>query len=156
MTSAVKQSLNALDASLVNQVGSGAGTGFSPYKDLDPSIIGSVSRWSTGQRSRCLPHQPAGQRQYHTAVPRVPVNVSPPIGGPDPYLYFTSSQAAGQTATETFYLDVTDANGVPLSAFDEAIGFDASVLQVSDMRGAWFGALASYSTAGTADNSRAC
>ena len=35
--------INALDASLVDQVGSGAGTGFSAFKDLDPAIIGAVS-----------------------------------------------------------------------------------------------------------------
>jgi hypothetical protein len=34
---------DALGASLVDQVGSGAGTGFSAYQDLDPSIIGAVS-----------------------------------------------------------------------------------------------------------------
>ena len=31
---------NATDASLVDQVGSGSGTGFSVFKDLDPVIIG--------------------------------------------------------------------------------------------------------------------
>ena len=39
-TSSAPELPNATDASLVDQVGSGAGTGFSAFKDLDPVIIG--------------------------------------------------------------------------------------------------------------------
>ena len=61
--------------------------------------------------------------------------------------------SAGQTVTETLYLDVTDPNGIQLTALDEAIGFDAGVLQISDVRSAaGLAGLGSYATASTVDN----
>ena len=51
------------------------------------------------------------------------------------------------------YLDVTDPNGIQLTALDEAIGFDSSVLLVSDVRTAsGLAGLGSYATASTVDN----
>src|ERR1700678_3751762 len=76
------------------------------------------------------------------------------MGGPDPYLYLSSVQgSAGQTVTETLYLDVTDPNGIQLSALDEAIGFNANALQISDVRNASsLNAVGSYATIGNVDN----
>ena len=87
-------------------------------------------------------------------IPSIPVGVSLTFGGPDPYLYLSAVQGApGQTVTETLYLDVTDPNGIQLTALDEAIGFDASALQISDVRGtSALAALGSYETASTVDN----
>ena len=56
--------------------------------------------------------------------------------------------------TETLYLDVTDPNGIQLTALDEAIGFDAGALQISNVRSApGLSGLGSYATANTVDNS---
>ena len=87
-------------------------------------------------------------------IPSIPIGVDPPTGGPDPYLYFSSIQASpGQTAVVTLYLDITDPNGVPLAALDEAIGYDPAILQISNIRGASaLEGIAGYSTVGTADN----
>ena len=87
-------------------------------------------------------------------IPSIPVGVSLTFGGPDPYLYLSAVQGApGQTVTETLYLDVTDPNGIQLTALDEAIGFDAGALQISDVRGtSALAALGSYETASTVDN----
>ena len=139
---------------MVNQVGSGAGTGFSAYKDLDPSIIGDVGGDSLPSALDASLINQQGGGDTIPSIPHVPVDVTPPTGGPDPYLYFGSIQGGpGQTATVTLYLDVTDPNGVPLAALDEAIGFDPSVLQISNIRGASaLEAITSYSTVGTADN----
>jgi hypothetical protein len=61
--------------------------------------------------------------------------------------------SAGQTVTETLYLDITDPNGIQLTALDEAIGFDAGVLRISNIRSAAaLAGLGSYATASTADN----
>ena len=149
-----EKSLNALDASLVNQVGAGAGTGFSSYKDLDPTIIGAVSGDTLPSALDASLINQQGSGSTLPFVPHVPVGVSPPTGGPDPYLYFGSVQAGpGQTTTVTLYLDITDPNGVPLAALDEAIGYDPDMLQVSNIRAASaLDAIASYGTAGTVDN----
>ena len=55
--------------------------------------------------------------------------------------------------TETLYLDVTDPHGIQLTALDEAIGFDAGAMQISNIRGtdALMG-LGSYQTASSVDN----
>jgi hypothetical protein len=76
------------------------------------------------------------------------------FGGPDPYLYLSAVQGTpGQSVTETLYLDVTDPNGIQLTALDEAIGFDASDIRVSNVRSAaGLGVLGSYATASTVDN----
>jgi hypothetical protein len=51
------------------------------------------------------------------------------------------------------YLDVTDPNGIQLSALDEAIGFDANALQIGDVRLApTLAGIGSYSTLSTMDN----
>ena len=146
--------LGALDASLVDQVGSGAGSGFSAFKDIDPSIIGGVSGGLTvGALDASLINE-AGAGANVPQIPQIPVNVVPTFEAPDPYLYLSSVQASpGQTVTETVYLDVTDPNGVQLSAIDEAIGFDAGALQISNVRSAsGLQSLGSYATASTADN----
>ena len=149
-----EESLNALDASLIDQVGTGAGTGFSAYKDLDPSIIGAVSGdlYPSAEDASLINQQGSGATL--PSIPAIPLSVSPAIGGPDPYLYFSASQAGpGQTARVTLYLDVTDPNGVPLAALDEAIGYDPDVLQVSNVYAASaLNAIASYGTASTVDN----
>ena len=149
-----EKSLNALDASLVDQVGSGAGTGFSFYKDLDPSIIGAVTGdlYPSAEDASLINQQASGDTL--PSIPHVPMGVSPPTGGPDPYLYFGAVQAGpGQTATVTLYLDITDPNGVPLAALDEAIGYDPDVLQVSNVHAASaLNAIGSYGTASTVDN----
>ena len=87
-------------------------------------------------------------------IPSVPPGVSLTFGGPDPYLYLSAVQGSpGQTVTETLYLDVTDPNGIELTALDEAIGFDAEELQVSDVRSALgLAGIGSYATASTVDN----
>jgi hypothetical protein len=55
--------------------------------------------------------------------------------------------------TETLYLDVTDPNGIQLTALDEAIAFNAGALQISDVRGAaGLAGLGSYETASSVDN----
>jgi hypothetical protein len=146
-----EESLNALDASLVDQVGAGAGTGFSAFKDLDPSIIGGVGGGEyVNALDASLINQQSGGMTI-PSIPQVPTGVPPVLGGPDPYLYFGSLQAGpGQTATVTLYLDVTDPRGVPLAALEEAIGFDPTLLQISNIRGTK--ALGSFSTVGTADN----
>src|SRR5262249_42747258 len=55
--------------------------------------------------------------------------------GTDPQLYFTSVQAgAGQTATVTLRLKVTDPNGFYLAAIDTAIAWNTSVFTVSNVR----------------------
>src|SRR6202034_2950621 len=53
----------------------------------------------------------------------------------------------------TLYLDVSDPNGIQLTALDEAFGFDAGVLQISDVSGtSALAALGSYETANTVYN----
>jgi hypothetical protein len=147
-------SVNALGASLVDQVGSGAGTGFSSYKDLDPAIIGAVSGGEFVSATDASLINEAGSGATIVQIPPIPSGVTLTFGGPDPYLYLSAVQgAAGQTVTETLYLDVTDPNGIQLTALDEAIGFDASELRISNVRGAAaLAGLGSYATASTADN----
>ena len=96
----------------------------------------------------------AASGQTVAQIPSIPNGVSLTFGGPDPYLYLSAVQGApGQTVTETLYLDVTNPNGIQLTALDEAIGFDASALQISDVRGtSALAALGSYETASTVDN----
>jgi hypothetical protein len=61
--------------------------------------------------------------------------------------------AAGQTVTETLYLDVTDPKGIQLAALDEAIGFNVSDLQISDVRAAaGLADIGSYETSSQVDN----
>ena len=146
---------NATDASLVDQVGSGSGSGFSVFKDLDPVIIGGVGGGSlfVNANDASLIDEAASGATV-TQIPSIPVGVSLTFGGPDPYLYLSPVQGSpGQTVTETLYLDVTDPHGIQLTALDEAIGFDASALQISDVRGTnALAALGSYETASTVDN----
>jgi hypothetical protein len=145
---------NATDASLVDQVGSGAGTGFSKFKDLDPVIIAGivVNDFSVNATDASLIAEAASGASV--GIPAIPVGVTLVTGGADPYLYLSSVQgAAGQTVTETLYLDVTDPNGIQLTALDEAIGFDAGAVQVSDVRAAsGLMGLGSYGTWNTVDN----
>jgi hypothetical protein len=110
--------VNATDASLINEAGSG-------------QVVSQIP-----------------------AVPALPAGVSLTFGGPDPYLYLSAVQASpGQTVTETLYLDVTDPNGIQLTALDEAIGFDASEMQISNVRSAAeLEGLGSYATASAEDN----
>ena len=148
---------NATDASLVDQVGSGAGTGFSTFKDLDPSIIAGVDGGSfVNATDASLINEAASGASIAQipAIPPLPVGTSLITGGPDPYLYLSAVQGApGQTVTETLYLDVTDPNGIQLTALDEAIGFDAGVLRISNIRSAaGLAGLGSYGTASTVDN----
>jgi hypothetical protein len=147
-------SSSALDASLVNQVGSGSGTGFSAFKDLDPAIIGGVSGGTTVSALDASLINQAGAGATIAQIPTVPSGVTLTTGGLDPYLYLSAVQgSAGQTMTDTLYLDVTDPNGIQLSALDEAIGFDASVLQVSNIRNvSGLAGIGSYATASTTDN----
>ena len=146
--------ISALDASLVNQVGSGSGTGFSAFKDLDPAIIGGVSGGTNVSALDASLINQAGAGATIAQIPSVPNGITPTFGGPDPYLYLGAVQgSAGQTVTETLYLDVTDPNGIQLTALDEAIGFDAGELQISDVRGAsGLVNLGSYGAASTADS----
>ena len=145
---------NATDASLVDQVGSGSGTGFSVFKDLDPVIIGGVGGGLLLNANDASLIDEAASGATVSQIPSIPVGVSLTFGGPDPYLYLSAVQGApGQTVTETLYLDVTDPNGIQLTALDEAIGFDAGALQISDVRGtSALAALGSYETASTVDN----
>jgi hypothetical protein len=148
---------NATDASLVDQVGSGAGTGFSAFKDLDPSIIAGVDG---GAFVNATDASLINEAASGAAVPQIPTlptlpsGMSLSFGGPDPYLYLSAVQAApGQTVTETLYLDVTDPHGIQLTALDEAIGFDASQVQISDIQSAaGLDGLGSYATASSVDN----
>jgi hypothetical protein len=84
----------------------------------------------------------------------VPNGITPTFGGPDPYLYLNTVQGSpGQTVTETLYLDVTDPQGIQLTALDEAIAFNAGELQISNVRSASaLMGLGSYATASTANN----
>ena len=145
---------NATDASLVDQVASGSGTGFSVFKDLDPVIIGGVEGGLLLNANDASLIDEAASGASVSQIPSIPVGVSLTFGGPDPYLYLSAVQGSpGQTVTETLYLDVTDPKGIQLTALDEAIGFDAGALQISDVRGT--GALAafgSYDTASTVDS----
>ena len=147
---------NATDASLVDQVGSGSGTGFSKFKDLDPVIIGIGGTGSglflNANDASLIDEAASGATVPQ--IPSIPVGVSLTFGGPDPYLYLSAVQGSpGQTVTETLYLDVTNPNGIQLTALDEAIGFDTGALQISDVRGtSALMALGSYDTASTVDN----
>ena len=145
---------NATDASLVDQVGSGSGSGFSEFKDLDPVIIGGAEGGLFLNANDASLIDEAASGATISQIPSIPVGVSLTFGGPDPYLYLSTAQgSAGQTVTETLYLDVTDPNGIQLTALDEAIGFDANVLQISEVRGtSALAALGSYETASTVDN----
>ena len=145
---------NATDASLVDQVASGSGTGFSVFKDLDPVIIGGVGGGLLLNANDASLIDEAASGATVSQIPSIPVGVSLAFGGPDPYLYLSAVQGSpGQTVTETLYLDVTNPNGIQLTALDEAIGFDASALQISDVRGTGaLAALGSYDTANTVDN----
>ena len=145
---------NATDASLVDQVGSGAGTGFSVFKDLDPAIIGGVGGGLFLNANDASLIDEAASGATVPQIPSIPVGLSLTFGGPDPYLYLSAVQGApGQTVTETLYLDVSNPNGIQLTALDEAIGFDARRLQISDVRGtSALAALGSYDTASTVDN----
>ena len=81
---------NATDASLVDQVGSGAGTGFSAFKDLDPSIIGGVDGGLlVNATDASLINEAASGASIAQipAVPALPQGVTLTFGGPDPYLY---------------------------------------------------------------------
>jgi hypothetical protein len=145
---------NATDASLVDQVGSGAGTGFSIFKDLDPVIIAGVENGSfnVNATDASLINQAASGQSV--GIPAIPGGFALVTGGPDPYLYLSAVQGqAGQTVTETLYLDVTDPNGIQLTALNEAIGFDSNLLQISNVRAAsGLAGLGSYATASTVDN----
>ena len=145
---------DATDASLVDQVASGSGTGFSKFKDLDPVIIGGVGSGLLLNANDASLIDEAASGATVSQIPSIPIGVSLTFGGPDPYLYLSAVQGApGQTVTETLYLDVTNPNGIQLTALDEAIGFDASALQISDVRGtSALAALGSYETASTVDN----
>ena len=146
---------NATDASLVDQVGIG-------FRLRFQHVQGSGSchyRWRIGgglllNANDASLIDEAASGATITQIPSIPVGVSLTFGGPDPYLYLSAVQGApGQTVTETLYLDVTDPNGIQLTALDEAIGFDASNLQISDVRGTGaLAALGSYETASTVDN----
>jgi hypothetical protein len=144
----------ALDASLVDQVGSGAGTGFSAFKDLDPAIIGAASGGGVVSALDASLINEAGAGASIPQIPSVPTGFTLTMGGPDPYLYLGNVQASsGQTVTETLYLDVTDPDGAQLTALDEAIGFDASMLQISNVRNAaGLAKFGSYAEASTVDN----
>ena len=132
---------NATDASLVDQVASGSGTGFSVFKDLDPVIIGGVEGGLLLNANDASLIDEAASGATVSQIPSIPVGVSLTFGGPDPYLYVSAIQGTpGETVTETLYLDVTGPNGIQLTALDEAIGFDAGALQISNVRGT--GALA--------------
>jgi hypothetical protein len=146
-------SLSSLDASLVSQVGDGSGSGFSEFKDLDPNIVGAVGDSSLSALDASLINE-AGVGSVVSQIPTVPGGINLITGGPDPYLYLSAVQgSAGQTVTETLYLDVTDPNGIQLTALDEAIGFDANALQISDIRsGSGLAVVGSYSTMGNVDN----
>jgi hypothetical protein len=147
-------SLSSLDASLVNQVGDGSGTGFTEFKDLDPAIIGGVSGDSTLSSLDASLINEAGVGSAVSQIPSVPGGITLVTGGPDPYLYLSAVQGApGQTVTETLYLDVTNPSGIQLTALDEAIGFNANALQISDVRGAsGLSGIGSYSTISNVDN----
>lgn len=145
---------NATAASLVDQVGTGAGTGFSAFKDLDPVIIGGVNGGQFVNANDASLINEAASGATLPQIPAVPGGISLVTGGPDPYLYLSAVQGApGQTVTETLYLDVTNPNGIQLTALDEAIAFDTSALQVSDVRStSSLMSLGSYATASTVDN----
>ena len=84
---------NATDASLVDQVGSGAGTGFSVFQDLDPSIIGGVDgHLDVNANDASLINEAASGASVTQipAVPTLPAGVSLIFGGPDPYLYLSA------------------------------------------------------------------
>ena len=116
---------NATDASLVDQVASGSGSGFSVFKDLDPVIIGGVEGGLLLNANDASLIDEVASGATVTQIPSIPIGVSLTFGGPDPYLYLSAVQGApGKTVTETLYLAVTDPNGIQLTALDEAIGFD--------------------------------
>jgi hypothetical protein len=96
----------------------------------------------------------AGVGSAVAQIPTVPVGITLTTGGPDPYLYLSPIQgSAGQTVTETLYLDVTNPDGIQLTALDEAIGFDANAVQISDVRSAaGLAGIGSYTTMSNVDN----
>ena len=128
------QQLTALDASLVSQVAVGLGSGFSPYADLDPIIIGGAS---AGGSLTALDSSLIAQKAVGLTVSEIP---DVPGGGAsqsgaDPKLYFPNFQAVpGQTITVQLRLTNTDADPIQIAALDEAIRFDPNVLTVSNVR----------------------
>src|SRR5262249_31795937 len=95
------------------------------------------------------------QRAVGLSVPRIPdlpTGITPPpAGGPDPRLYLVGGPARrGETITVELRIEATEPTGMSPSAGDYAIRFDASRLQVSNVR---TGTLATgFTTVASVDN----
>ncbi len=127
-----------LDATLISRVVTGQGTGFSPFKDLDPWIIGSVTGSSTltvtGLDATDVSKAVVGS--YPGAIPQLPtgITITGPTG-PDPRLYLAAaSGSAGQTVTVQERLDVTAQSGAEIDAIDSVIEYDPSKFTVANLR----------------------
>ncbi len=127
-----------LDATLISRVAVGAGTGFSPFKDLDPFLIGGVSGSSTlavtGLDATDVSRAVVGS--FPSAIPQPPsgITIMGPTG-PDPRLYLAAaSGSAGQTVTVQERLNVTASSGVEVDAIDSVIEFDPSKFTVANLR----------------------
>ena len=85
---------NAGDASIVSQVGAGAGTGFNAFKDLDPSIIAGVDGSLNVNATDASLINEAGSGESVSQIPAIPSGFSLTVGGPDPYLYLSAVQGS--------------------------------------------------------------
>ncbi len=128
-----------LDASLIDRVSVGQGTGFSVFKDLDPWIIGSVTASGTlgvtGLDAADVDKAAVGS--FPSVIPQPPTGftITGPLG-PDPRLYLAAATGGdGQTVTVQERFNVSGADpSTEIDAIDSVIEYDPSKFTVSNIR----------------------
>ncbi len=128
-----------LDATLISRVVTGQGTGFTPFKDLDPFLIGSVTGSGTlavnGLDATDVSSAAVGS--FPSVIPQPPTGftITGPLG-PDPRLYLAAATGGdGQTVTVQERFNVSGADpSTEIDAIDSVIEYDPSKFTVSNIR----------------------
>ncbi len=128
------------DATLLQRLIVGQGSGFPAFQLTDPMLIADVNRSDTltGGDATLLQRIIVG-----TPIPQAPAPPTgitpPPIVGPDPRLFIPTDLTGtpGDTVTVPVMLEVTEPDGISLAAVDLALAYDPEIFNASNfVRGA--------------------
>jgi hypothetical protein len=128
------------DATLLQRLIVGQGSGLSAYPLADPMLIADVNRSDTltGGDATLLQRMIVGTPINQAPAP--PSGIAPPpIVGPDPRLFIPTDLTGkpGDTVTVPVMLEVTEAEGISVAAVDLALAYDPSIFTASNfVRGA--------------------
>jgi hypothetical protein len=128
------------DATLLQRLIVGQGSGFTAYQLTDPMLIADINRSDTltGGDATLLQRIIVGTPI--TQAPAPPTGITPPpIVGPDPRLFIPTDLTGkpGDTVTVPVMLEVTEPGGVSVAAVDLAIAYDPEIFTASNfVRGA--------------------